>query len=223
MQQPNTGLADAAIHFSTHSGGLWNHDGMTSLIFSDLMAMKRMANLGGLNTFSSLASMGGLNNPNVSLFPGLPPLPVHLRPAGLSSNLAGNVVGKAGGSLNFPAGHMRSLMPLGLPPAPAAPPPPPSSLPAPPDASLGLPPAPAAPPHDAPTVSSLPMVTESRVRLLKCINCDYVTNDMSTLLDHLDTHFPVRTFLCVHCTQAFPGPRQLQAHAQPGQCPYRDP
>nr|XP_027216245.1 zinc finger protein 575-like [Penaeus vannamei] len=93
------------------------------------------------------------------------------------------------------------------------------ALATPPASLASLPPPPATP---EPGTGDQSKENPAGVRPLKCINCEYVTTDMTTLLDHLDSHYSVRTFLCVHCTRAFPGPRELNAHNQPGQCPYRE-
>ncbi|CAL4125308.1 unnamed protein product, partial [Meganyctiphanes norvegica] len=77
----------------------------------------------------------------------------------------------------------------------------------------------AALPQRSSTVSS---TNAPRGCSLKCIKCSYVSRDMTTLMEHLDSHFPVRTFLCVDCTMPFPGPRELQEHQYSGLCPFKD-
>ncbi|XP_068221611.1 uncharacterized protein [Palaemon carinicauda] len=54
-------------------------------------------------------------------------------------------------------------------------------------------------------------------RLCRCVLCGYVTSDMNILMDHIDSHFPVRTYFCIQCTGLFSGQQELQEH----NCPFK--
>lgn len=74
------------------------------------------------------------------------------------------------------------------------------------------------PPNDA--HRQLSSSASSSSRIVKCINCNYVTDDLHVLMDHLDTHYPVKTYLCIYCYQSFPGQLELSRHHQMRECPF---
>ncbi|XP_064104208.1 uncharacterized protein LOC135214025 [Macrobrachium nipponense] len=61
------------------------------------------------------------------------------------------------------------------------------------------------------------MFQQLNSRLCRCVLCEFVTRDMNVLMEHIDSHFPVRTYMCIHCTCLFSGPQELQEHS----CPFR--
>ncbi|XP_066938078.1 uncharacterized protein [Macrobrachium rosenbergii] len=61
------------------------------------------------------------------------------------------------------------------------------------------------------------MLQQLNSRLCRCVLCEFVTRDMNVLMEHIDSHFPVRTYICIHCTCLFSGPEELQEHS----CPFR--
>ncbi|XP_063615661.1 zinc finger protein 575-like [Penaeus indicus] len=204
MQPEGRGAAADSPAFPPHLGSLWTRvggaaagGGSPALSLPEMMAVRGlMGGMGGL-----VGGMGAAN-PSLGLLPGFPP------PFQLTPGLVPDFPAKFGSSPSFPNSRLGSLLSpaLATPPASLAP----------------LPPPPATPEPAMQGTGDQSKENPASVRPLKCINCEYVTTDMTTLLDHLDSHYSVRTFLCVHCTRAFPGPRELHAHNQPGQCPYRE-
>ncbi|CAM1321017.1 Uncharacterised protein r2_g2934 [Pycnogonum litorale] len=49
---------------------------------------------------------------------------------------------------------------------------------------------------------------------LKCICCSFVTSSMHSLMDHIDIHFPVKSFVCIHCLQNLRSEIELNRHLQ---------
>ncbi|XP_042885326.1 WAS/WASL-interacting protein family member 3-like [Penaeus japonicus] len=206
MRPQGQGSAADAPSFPPHLGSLWSRAGVGAPVLSlpEMMAVRGI--MGGVGGVGGVATA----NPSLALLHGFPP-PFQLT-SGLVPDLTPNMAAKFGGAMSFPSPRLSSL----LPPALATP-----------SASLAtLPPPPPPPPPTSatpePAVQGSGDQGKENPRPLKCINCEYVTTDMTTLLDHLDSHYSVRTFLCVHCTRAFPGPRELHGHSQPGQCPFRE-